>query len=51
MTHYSMAAKNMDRMIEVFGGTMSWSLEQVLALTQIQATLAVAEAIYATGKK
>lgn len=45
MANYETATNNLDRLVAHEGGTKSWSLDQILALTQIQATLAVAEAL------
>lgn len=45
MSHYQKASDNLTKLVDHRGGTKSWSLDQLLALAQIQATLAVADAL------
>lgn len=50
MGNYKTVTDNLIALKNHTGGTESWSLDQVLALAQIQATLAVAEALEAKEK-
>lgn len=45
MGNYERATDNLEMLVAHQGGTKSWSLDQVLRLTQIQATLAIAESV------
>lgn len=45
MSHYQKASDNITLIVTHKGGTKNWSLDQPLALAQIQATLAVAESL------
>lgn len=45
MGHYETASDNLERLVGHTGGTRSWRIDQLLALAQIQATLAIAEAL------